>query len=188
MSSRLKSVLFPASLLLAILVFFLAFKYFLGLIFWGASFQNYGAQFVSPTYSTNKVVFIDDGYLKLYAKSGNQKPKFVSRLEWEHSFHFTIGRWTQDGEVFVCLLEYDGAIKDNTFVAYDFSIGKSMVPSWVGIYTDNMMPEGKAFELKIKKLIDSHGGLVNRGIDYNKVKKNEKLRFWNEASDSGSIH
>ena len=146
-----------------------------------------GSEFTSPTYTSNKILFIDDFYLELYAKPDDCKPQFISRLEWEYSFHFSRGQWTQDGRVFVCALKSENETNDSNLIAYDFSTAKAIVPSWVGNYPDNMMPEGKGFELNVQKLIVAHGGLRNQIIDYDTVKEHEEKRFWGKPPDPGRL-
>lgn len=157
------------------------------------------AKFPSPANPANEIWFYDGGFLdrdlSLYAKSERQKAQFVARLDETGAFRLAGVRWTKDGRAVFCSLILLGEISNKgnrartesdlptaTVIAYDFSTGKVTEPTWFGFdSTGARYKEANwhEFEPTIEKIIAAHGGLSDKQITDDLVRKNEKtLWFW----------
>jgi hypothetical protein len=151
-----------------------------GSFHWG--FPYYVCEISSPADPSDKIIFVEEEYLRLYIISKGKKPQFISRLGWEYSLHFYSGQWTQDGKVFVSTLGKGGADKSPTFIAYDFGECRALLPSSQR-YADTTTPEGDGFLSEVKKVIATHGGLMGPSVDYNAVRKAEKREYLDISID-----
>jgi len=146
------------------------------------------AQFESPSDSMNQIWFYQEGDAfgdevgHLYAKRKGQKEQFIALLKDEEYFSFSYGQWTKDGQVFVCsFLLFDGvSTNDNPpvkAVTYDFSANKVTFPIWFDHNHEEsrLAFNWKAFESTVEKLVAAHGGISDQRIDYDTVRKNEKI-------------
>jgi hypothetical protein len=128
-----------------------------------------GAEFVSPTDSSNRILFFESGFLdrdlSLYATPKGKKEQFVGSLFFTGEYGLAYAQWTEDGQAVVCSLQ--GKRVGNAPVmeiVYDFSTAK--VISW-------------GDEATILKIVAAHGGLNSQHIDDDLIRKHEKtLYFW----------
>jgi len=141
-----------------------------------------GARFTSPSDSRNQIIFIESGFhdrqLDLYIRSNRKRSQFVSHLE--AGCRFDYGRWSADGQVFVCSVVVTNQNPIMSF-AYDFSSGQAIVPPWISISGWREKPESewKKLEPEIQKIVTAHGGLSDQRIDDDMLRKNEMmLWFW----------
>ena len=146
------------------------------------------AKFDSPADRMNQILFYQIGDAfgdeigHLYAKPKDQKEQSVVLLNDEEYFKFSYGQWTKDGQVFVCSFLLFDEVSTNDkppvkAVAYDFSVNKVVAPLWFDHNHEEsrLAFNWKEFESTIEKLIVAHGGLSDQRIDYDTVRKNEKI-------------
>lgn len=148
------------------------------------------AVFDSPADPENKVWFYDGGFLdrdlSFCVKPAGRRSQFVANVWWAPDAYFSSGQWTIDGEIFVCsMITKTVGDKPVRAVAFDFSLNKAIVPSWLSRVSFDTKPRSdwlKQEEL-IEKMIAAHGGLNNQQITDDAIKLQEKkLWFWQSPS------
>jgi hypothetical protein len=159
-----------------------------------------GAWFVSPMAPVNRILFVDAaGFLDrdfyLFAEARGQKARFVARLDETGYYRLSNVQWTKDGQVVVCSLILLGGISDTghatmtegelptaAVIAYDFSVGQTIAPSWLAFDTQGLEAKESSwreFEPAVQKLAAAHGGLTRNRITDDIVRSKEKLMmFW----------
>jgi hypothetical protein len=189
--SRRWRLIFSAGLALVLVAACYATFYAALLVFWSS---GAGAWFVSPTAPANRILFVDRiGFpygrdFSLCAKAQGQKARFVAQLDDGTGYYrFSHAQWTKDGQVVVCSLILlrnlsDKSVEPAAVIAYDFSAGQTVAPSWLAFDTQGLKfkeSSWREFEPTVQKLATAHGGLTRDRITDEMVRSKEKLMmFW----------